>query len=195
MFFSLLFSKRRLLFKILIINALSFYLAKCQRLWHFDMQNAKTKSIFLCIRRSLISHSKFYYFDVGVFRQLRPRGILDREAELEGPALEGLVAQHLRAWVQSQKETHQLTFWRTRTGLEVDFVIYGPQGFWAIEVQRGKIFSPSDINGLKAFQEEYPEATCCVLYTGKQRTTYRNFLCIPVDEFLLKLKLDAPVVF
>lgn len=48
-------------------------------------------------KRALISHSKFYYFDVGVFRELRPQGPLDREAELEGPALEGLVAQHLRA--------------------------------------------------------------------------------------------------
>lgn len=146
-------------------------------------------------KRALISHSKFYYFDVGIFRHLRPKGILDLEAELEGPALEGLVAQHLRAWVQAQRETHQLSFWRTRTQLEVDFIVYGPQGFWAIEVQRGKILSPSDINGLKAFQEEYPEAKCCILYTGAKRTTYRNFLCIPVEEFLLSLKLAQPIVF
>ena len=98
-------------------------------------------------KRALISHAKFYYFDVGVFRQLRPTGILDREAELEGPALEGLVAQHLRAWVQSQRETYQLAFWRTRTLLEVDFIIYGPKGFFAIEVKRGSNLSPEDVSG------------------------------------------------
>ena len=159
-----------------------------------DLLLAFTLSVFTRrTKRALVSHSKFYYFDTGIFRYLRPKGILDREAELEGPALEGLVAQHLRAWVQSQRETHQLSFWRTRTQLEVDFVVYGPKGFWALEVQRGKILSPSDMNGLKAFQEEYPEAKCCLLYTGDQRTTYRGFLCIPIKEFLLNLKIDEPI--
>ncbi len=144
-------------------------------------------------KRALISHAKFYYFDVGVFRQLRPTGILDREAELEGPALEGLIAQHLRAWVQSQRETYQLAFWRTRTQLEVDFIIYGPKGFFAIDVKRVVNLSPKDVSGLKAFQEEYPEAKCCVLYMGTHRTVYRNFLCIPVEEFLLNLKIDQPI--
>jgi predicted AAA+ superfamily ATPase len=50
-------------------------------------------------KRQTISHPKFYLFDAGVFRSLRPRGPLDRPAEIEGAALEGLVAQHLRAWI------------------------------------------------------------------------------------------------
>ncbi|MEW6280262.1 MAG: AAA family ATPase, partial [Candidatus Eremiobacterota bacterium] len=49
-------------------------------------------------RRQLVSHPKFYWFDSGVFRSARPSGPLDRPSELAGPALEGLVAQHLRAW-------------------------------------------------------------------------------------------------
>lgn len=54
--------------------------------------------------------------------------------EMNGMALEGLVAQHLHTWVQSQKESHSLSFWRTQTQLEVDFIVYGPKGFWSIEV-------------------------------------------------------------
>ena len=61
-------------------------------------------------KRRLIAHSKFYFFDVGIFRALRPRGILDVESEMEGSALEGLVAQHLRTWTQYQKEKHTLSF-------------------------------------------------------------------------------------
>jgi predicted AAA+ superfamily ATPase len=144
-------------------------------------------------QRALVSHPKFYYFDTGVFRSLRPQGPMDREAEIEGPALEGLVAQHLRAWVLSQKQTHQFTFWRTRTQLEVDFVIYGPTGFWALEVKRGQNLAPDDVKGLKAFQEEYPEAKCLLLFNGKQRLVYRDILCIPVTEFLLQLKLNSPL--
>jgi hypothetical protein len=49
-------------------------------------------------RRQTSAHPQFYLFDTGVFRSLRPRGPLDRREEIEGAALEGLVAQHLRAW-------------------------------------------------------------------------------------------------
>ncbi len=141
-------------------------------------------------KRSLISHSKFYFFDVGVFRELRPKGPLDKEAELEGPALEGLVAQHLRAWVFSQRQTHHLYFWRTRTKIEIDFIIYGPTGFWAIEVKRNSRISIHDVKSLKIFQEEYPEATCFLLHGGKERQKIRGILCVPIEEFLKGLQPD-----
>ena len=120
-------------------------------------------------KRRLIAHSKFYFFDVGIFRALRPRGILDVESEMEGNALEGLVAQHLRTWTLNQKEKHSLSFWHTATQLEVDFIIYGPRGFWAIEVKRSAELSPSDVKGLAAFQEEYPEAKCLIVNMGKRK--------------------------
>lgn len=145
-------------------------------------------------QRAVIAHSKFYFFDVGIFRALRPQGPLDKEMEIEGPALEGLVAQHLRAWVQSQKESYQFAFWRTRTQLEVDFIVYGPSGFWAIEVKRGQDVSPADIKGLSAFKEEYPEATCILLYSGKQKIIYKNILCIPISEFLVNLRPQSKLL-
>ena len=49
--------------------------------------------------RQLVQHQKFYLFDAGVFRSLRPRGPLDAPEEMEGMALEGLVAQH--PWLRS----------------------------------------------------------------------------------------------
>ncbi len=138
-------------------------------------------------QRALVSHSKFYYFDAGIFRALRPKGPLDSERELEGAALEGLVAQHLRAWIFAQRENHQFCFWRTQTQLEVDFIVYGPQGFWAIEVKRGEDVSPSDVKSLCIFKEEYPEANCFLLYGGNRRLKIRDILCIPVEEFLRNL--------
>ena len=138
-------------------------------------------------KRKLIAHHKFYFFDTGVFRILRPQGILDSSAEIEGVALEGLVAQHLRFWVQSQAEPHTLSFWRTQSQLEVDFVIYGPRGFYAIEVKRSGILSPDDVKGLAAFKEEFPEAKCLILADCKRRDAYRGFPIIPVEEFLLNL--------
>ena len=45
-------------------------------------------------QRDLAVHPKFYFFDTGVFRSLRPGGPLDRPSEIDGAALEGLVASH-----------------------------------------------------------------------------------------------------
>ena len=74
-------------------------------------------------QRQLVQHQKFFFFDAGVFRSLRPRGPLDAPEEIEGLALESLVAQHLRALCQLRANGTQLSFWRTRAGLEVDFVV------------------------------------------------------------------------
>lgn len=146
-------------------------------------------------KRELVTHQKFYYFDAGVFRSLRPRGPLDKEAELERPALEGLVAQHLRAWVQAQKEPHQLYFWRTRSQLEVDFVIYGFRGFWAIEVKRGSNIHSQDLKGLKAFKDEYPEASPFLLYQGEHRRSIEGIDCIPLSTFLMQIHPDKALRF
>ncbi len=138
-------------------------------------------------KRRLIAHQKFYFFDVGLYKILRPHGILDSFSEIEGIALEGLVAQHLRSWVLSQTETHTLSFWRTHTKLEVDFVIYGPRGFWAIEVKRSPNLGPNDIRAMLAFKEEYPEAQCLFVAPGKYRENYRGFPIVPLEEFLLSI--------
>lgn len=145
-------------------------------------------------KRKLIAHSKFYFFDVGVYRILRPHGILDSSQEIEGWALEGLVAQHLRNWTLNQKEPHSLSFWRTQTKLEVDFIVYGPKGFWAIEVKRSPHLGPDDARALLAFKEEYPEATCLFVVPGKRRETYRGILVIPMEEFLLGIIPENPII-
>lgn len=138
-------------------------------------------------KRKLVAHQKFYFFDVGVYRVLRPQGILDSVPEIEGWALEGLVAQHLRSWTLSQQESHSLSFWRTQTKLEVDFIVYGPRGFWAIEVKRSANLGPDDVRALQAFQEEYPEAQCLIVVPGKHRAIFRGFPVIPLEEFLLNI--------
>ncbi|MEK7287600.1 MAG: AAA family ATPase, partial [Elusimicrobiota bacterium] len=48
-------------------------------------------------KRRLITHQKFYFFDAGVFRAVRPRGPLDSPQDIDGPSLETLVLQEIRA--------------------------------------------------------------------------------------------------
>ncbi len=139
-------------------------------------------------KRALVAHPKFYLFDAGVYRSLRPKGPLDRPAEIDGHALEGLVGQHLRAWITYSKNDSSLHFWRTRSGSEVDFIIYGSEGLFAIEVKNAARIHPQDLRSLKAFKQDYPLSRLYLLYRGKDRLLKGDILCLPCSEFLQQLK-------
>lgn len=139
-------------------------------------------------KRQTAAHRKFYLFDAGVFRSLRPTGPLDRPAEIDGAALEGLVAQHLRAWIAYSGSDATLHTWRTRSNVEVDFVLYGQDVFRAIEVKNSADVRPSDLRGLRAFKDDYPECQALLLYRGSRRVRKGDLLCMPVEEFLEALE-------
>ncbi|MFM8453922.1 MAG: ATP-binding protein [Gammaproteobacteria bacterium] len=141
-------------------------------------------------KRDLVQHSKLYLFDVGVFRSLRPHGPLDQPEEIDGMALEGLVAQHLRAWVEYSSKSYELYYWRTRSQVEVDFVLYGQDVFWGIEVKNTQNPNPKDFRGLKTFLEDYPMAKAILLHRGKEFFRRDQILCMPCEEFLKTLKPD-----
>lgn len=144
-------------------------------------------------KRAVTKHPKFYFFDAGVYTSLRPKNYDEHESERDGAALEG-VPQHLKAWVDAQLETYHLYFWRTSSGTEVDFIVYGPQSFLAIEVRNGSTVHPHDLHGLEAFQVDYPEAKLLFLYRGKQKLKIKNIICCPVDEFLMQIHPEALLV-
>ena len=138
-------------------------------------------------KRATVARRKLYFFDAGVFRSLRPRGPLDRPGEIEGQAIEGLVAQHLRAWAAYSDRGAKLYFWRTRAGTEVDFVVYGEDGIHALEVKNRAKVDSRDLRSLRAFQDEYPEARAALLYRGTDRLQVDGVWCIPAEEFLRRL--------
>jgi len=144
-------------------------------------------------RRAMVAHEKVYFFDCGVYRSLRRTGPLDQPGDIAGPALETLVAQHLRAWIDYATSSVRLYYWRTRAGNEVDFVLYGDTTFVAIEVKNSSRVRPEDLRGLRSFGEDYPEARRILLYRGTQRRLVDGVLCMPVDGFLRGLRPDSDV--
>jgi predicted AAA+ superfamily ATPase len=140
--------------------------------------------------RATITHEKIYLFDAGVFRSLRPKGPLDRPEGIDGQALEGLVAQHLRAWAAYSRHDMEVFFWRTRAGTEVDFVVYGELGLQAFEVKNtGRVHS-ADLRALRAFRDDYPEAETALLYRGRERLRIDDVWCLPVEDFLRRTTPD-----
>ncbi len=135
-------------------------------------------------KRKTASHPKFYLFDIGLYRRLRQRGPLDVESEITGPALEGLVGQHLRAYADYALPDTQLFYWRSLAGNEVDFILYGGNTFAAIEVKNTHVIRPLDFNGLRSFGDDYPEASRLLLYRGNIPMKHKNIRVIPVELFL-----------
>ena len=142
-------------------------------------------------KRATVNHPKFYYFDAGLFRSLRPAGPLDRPEEIDGVALEGLVAQHLIAWNSYRGEKNALYYWRTRAGTEVDFILYGAEAFWAIEVKNTSRVRDEDLRSLRSFKEDYPECRAFFLYRGKEKLLKNGIQCIPCDQFLINLNPNS----
>lgn len=82
---------------------------------------------------------------------------------------------------------YQLSFWRTRSGLEVDFILFGQDQFLAIEVKNHSTIHPQDLKGLEEFKADYPESTPILLYRGRERLIKNHVTCIPCDQFLMRI--------
>ena len=144
-------------------------------------------------KRRLIQHPKFYLFDVGVYRAVRPRGLLDNPEEIDGAAIETLFLQHLRAINDYFRLGYQISYWRTNDGKEVDFILYGEKGFFAFEVKRTSHIQFSDFRGLKAFQIDYPEAKCYLIYGGSEEEHREGIILLPLISALQNLlKILSP---
>jgi uncharacterized protein len=145
--------------------------------------------------RNLSNHPKFYFFDAGIFQSIRPLGPLDNPEAIGGHVIETIVAQHLRAWLDYSNNPGQLYFWRTKSGLEVDFIIYGGIGLFALEIKRSSFIHAKDLRGLQEFKKDYPNSSVALLYSGSELIINNNILCIPIKNFLLKLIPGKPLPF
>ena len=135
-------------------------------------------------KRRMTTHKKFFLFDVGVYRAIRPAGPLDSPEQIDGPALETLVYQELRAAIAYRSLKLDLFFWRTASGTEVDLVAYGGDGLFAIEVKRTRTIRRADLHGLKQFRSDYPMARCVLLFGGDRREHRDGIELLPLAEAL-----------
>lgn len=88
----------------------------------------------------------------------------------------------LRAYLDYRRIDEDLTFWRTHSGHEVDFVIGNKT---AIEVKSSKRISQGDLKGLLALSEETKLTNRIVVSNEpRERTTDEGITILPVEKFL-----------
>lgn len=137
--------------------------------------------------RAMTAHPKFFYFDAGVYRALRPRGPLDAPEEIDGAGLETLLLQEVRAHDDAGSLGYELSHWRTRGGEEVDLVAYGERGLHAFEVKRTSRVRGEDLRSLRAFGADYPEARRWLLYGGDREYPEDGVTVLPFATAIERL--------
>lgn len=138
-------------------------------------------------KRRLKSHPKFFFFDCGVFRALRPKGPLDKSSEIDGPALETMFLQHYRALGEFLRWDQRIHYWKTANNIEVDFVSYGEEGLFAFEIKRTALVRQEDLAGLRLFKQDYPMAKCFLLSTSHEEKIIDDIQIIPFEKALQNL--------
>lgn len=137
------------------------------------------------VKRKPVATAKFYFFDVGVANTLMKRGEILPGSELYGRALEHQIFLELRAFLDYHRSDLPLTYWRSESKMEVDFVI-GDE--IAIEVKSGGRVSRADVKGLVALSEEIrPRKRIVVSNEKQERRTDEGITVFPVRQFLRDL--------
>lgn len=138
-------------------------------------------------KRRMLSHPKFYFFDGGVYRTIRPMGPLDMPEEAEGITLETLFLQEFMALNHYLNTGYSIFYWRTSNNMEVDFILYGEKGILAFEVKRSSRISKSMLRGLKSFLGDYPMARAYFIYGGTRYYQQDNIIILPIKIALKNL--------
>ena len=136
-------------------------------------------------KRKPVATAKFYFFDVGVANTLRRTGTIEPGSDAYGRALEHLIFLELRAFLDYRRLDDPLTYWRSRSRFEVDFVV-GDRV--AIEVKGKPRVTARDYKGLKALAEEVTlDRRLVVCREPRRRRDDEGVEIVPVDAFLRDL--------
>lgn len=136
-------------------------------------------------KRKAIATPKFFFFDVGVANILGKRQNVVPKTDVFGKCFEHFIYTELRAFLSYTNDRRELTFWRSRHGQEVDFIIGDDV---AIEVKATAVAKPKHLRQIKKLSEEIEfKHRIIVSLDESPRMMEENFLVLPYKEFLKRL--------
>lgn len=150
------------------------------------------------IKRDIIATTpKFYLFDVGIANYLAHKKIHILAGNDAGRAFESYIHMELVAYLGLTEQDLAINYWRSKSGLEVDFVTNN--GNLAIEVKISANPVLSEIKGLSAFCDDYnPEHAIVVCHVPRPRKVQtkngKTISILPWQLFLENLWLGKYVL-
>lgn len=135
--------------------------------------------------RRMILTEKFYLFDVGVANYLARRKPVLGSREF-GKSFEHYILMELRAYQAYQNPDLPVTFWRTSTGQEVDFILGDKE--LALEIKGAFRVHEGDIRSLLACREDGPVKKCVIISLEKEpRLISKGIEVLPWRLFIERL--------
>lgn len=139
------------------------------------------------VRIKETGHPKFYFFDCGVVRTL-----MGRDAEIphdleKGALFETLVLHELAAADSYQGRAGRISYWRTPSGTEIDFIWSRGDRHVGIEVKSGTNWKPEWSKALNELTEAGSLAAAFGVYQGQERLRQGNVLILPFADFVRAL--------
>jgi predicted AAA+ superfamily ATPase len=136
-------------------------------------------------RNVIIRAGKFYLFDIGVAGAITHRQIPQEKGEQFGRAFEHFILMEILAHRVYRELDYDVHFWRTKSGLEVDFIL--GKGEVAIEIKGTSRVDNADLRPLKTFIQKYSPARAFVVCNERAPRQYEDIRILPWRDFLKML--------
>lgn len=134
-----------------------------------------------------VAHPKFFFFDCGVARVLSGRVRERLEATERGPLLETLVCHELRAHMNVANTGGEISYWRTPSRSEVDFVWSRGKRRVGIEVKATARWRKDDATHLKGLIESKVIQAGFGVYLGATVLKDGPVTVLPLKSFMKRL--------
>ena len=134
-------------------------------------------------RTTISSKPKFYLFDVGLANYMCGRTLGQLGTPDFGKAFEHLMLMEIWAARHYLERDFEIAFWRTKSGLEVDFIL--GDGQVAVEVKSR--VRPRDLRGTNAFVEEFKPHSAIVISSEEDRRKIGSIEVMHYRDFVMQL--------
>lgn len=132
---------------------------------------------------------KFYLFDVGLVAYLSKTKLTELKGSQAGIHFEHYIFMELMAYKQLREADYDIYFWRTKSGLEVDFIL--GNAAVAIEIKISQVIDKTDAKGLLAFLDDFPQAKAYLIAPIERKrlmtVNEKQIIVIPWHDFLTML--------
>jgi len=136
-------------------------------------------------RQVITRSAKFYLFDTGVAGAVTKRILTEEKGELFGKAFEHFILLELLAYRSYREKDFEIEFWRTKSGLEVDFIL--GSGAIAIEVKGKTRIHLKDLRPIRSFRDEFSPAEAMLVCNETVERVIDNIRIVPYRIFLDRL--------
>ena len=146
------------------------------------------------VRKRLIKHPKFYFFDTGVQRTLNNKISLDLTPKTSdyGNAFEHFIITEIIRLSTYLENDYKFSFYRSSNHCEVDLIIETPNGkIYAIEIKSSEHPDKSMLNGLKSFKTINPKAILYCACRAPRKRMVDDMTILPWQEIFYAIEMHT----